>query len=153
MQCKKCHLWIGNRGFLLCQFVTGRTNPRGEPSLDNTPSSKQGAVYGNLAFLKQNIKAPWRRKERPAQKEIPGSTVSQAEWCENPIEFPARQVYSPASSKVTFRKYRISSSLSVVLTPAVYGEKKHTHIERGKTENKPHSQQVWGHHRQISKAD
>lgn len=39
-----------------------------------------------------------------------------------------------------------------MLTPAVYGEKKHTHIERGKTENKPHSQQVWGHHRQISKA-
>lgn len=32
-----------------------------------------------MAFLKQNVKAPWRGKERPAQKEIPGSTVSQAE--------------------------------------------------------------------------
>lgn len=153
MQCKKCQLWICNRSFLLCRFITSTVNPRGEPSLNNTISSKPEAVCRNLAFLKQNIKAPRRGKERSAQKEIPGSTVSQAEWCENPIEFPARQVYSPASSKVTFRKYRISSSLSVVLTPAVYGEKKHTHIERGKTENKPHSQQVWGHHKQISKAD
>lgn len=137
-----------------CKYATGvcsKSQKRGLPG--KHPCSKQGAVCGNLAFLKQNIEASWRGKERPAQKEIPGSTVSQAEWCENPIEFPARQVYSPASSKVTFRKYRISSSLSVVLTPAVYGEKKHTHIERGKTENKPHSQQVWGHHRQISKAD
>lgn len=37
-------------------------NSRGEPSLDNTPSSKQGAVCRNLAFLKQNVKAPWRGK-------------------------------------------------------------------------------------------
>lgn len=54
-------------------------NPREEASLENTPGSKQGAVCGNLAFLKQNMEASWRGKERPAQKEIPGSTVSQAE--------------------------------------------------------------------------
>lgn len=143
--CKICQLWVCNRGLLLHRFVTSMANPRGEPPW--------GMCQQEPGISTANIKAPWRRKERPAQKEIPGSTVSQAEWCEKPIEFPARQVYSPASSKVTFRKYRISSSLSVVLTPAVYGEKKHTHIERGKTENKPHSQQVWGHHRQISKAD
>lgn len=36
---------------------------------------------------------------------------------------PARQVYSPASSKVTLCKDRTSSSLSVVLAPAVYKER------------------------------
>lgn len=91
-------------------------NPREETSLENTPAPSKGQPPGTWHF---QSKTSWRGRERPAQKEIPGSTVSQAEWCENPIEFPARQVYSPASSKVTFRKYRISSSLSVVLTPAV----------------------------------
>ena len=32
---------------------------------------------------------------------LPEMTVSQADWWANPIEFPARQVYSPASSMVT----------------------------------------------------
>lgn len=55
------------------------------------------------------------------RKRIPGSTVSQAEWKAKPIEFPARQVYSPASSKDTLGKKRTSSSLSVVLISAVCG--------------------------------
>lgn len=38
-------------------------NPREEASLEHTPGSKQGAVSGNLAFLKQNMEASWRGKE------------------------------------------------------------------------------------------
>lgn len=123
MKCKICQLWVCNRGLLPCQFATGTANHRGGPPWIT--------CLQEPGISKANVRAPWRGKERPAQKEIPGSTVSQAEWCENPIEFPARQVYSPASSKVTFRKYRISSSLSVVLTPAVYrGKKTHTYRKR-----------------------
>lgn len=94
----------------------------------------------NVAFLTW-AEAPWKWKSERA--EVPDNTVSQAEWCENPIELPARQVYSPASSKVTLRKYRISSSLSVVLTPAVYrGGKTYTKTkeEREKTD-KPNSRE------------
>lgn len=68
MQCKKCQLWICNRGLLLYGFTTGTANPRGQPSLDNVPSSKQGVVCRNLAFLKQNVKAPLE-KEREASTE------------------------------------------------------------------------------------
>lgn len=49
----------------------------------------------------------------------PSTTVSHAEWCETPMEFPARQVYSPVSLPVTFFRVRTSMSLSVVFTPAV----------------------------------
>lgn len=125
---------ICNAKSVSCEYATGVCSKSQRICSQRTsPLSKEEVVWRNLAFLKQNIKAPWRGKERPAEKKIPGSTVSQAEWCENPIEFPARQVYSPASSKVTFRKYRISSSLSVVLTPAVYrGKKTHTYRKEGK---------------------
>lgn len=41
---------------------------------------------------------------------VPDRTVSHADWCENPIEFPAKQVYSPASSIVIFVRYRTSTS-------------------------------------------
>ncbi len=51
---------------------------------------------------------------------IPLTTVNQAEWWEIPIEFPAKQVYSPASSKDTFLNWNTSISLSVVLRPAVW---------------------------------
>lgn len=49
----------------------------------------------------------------------PSTTVSHAEWWETPMEFPARQVYSPVSLAVTFFRVRTSMSLSVVFTPAV----------------------------------
>lgn len=41
---------------------------------------------------------------------LPEMTVSQADWWANPIEFPARQVYSPASSMVTLDRYSTSTS-------------------------------------------
>lgn len=66
--------------------------------------------------------SPEGLSEQQLAAAVPGSTASHAEWWENPIELPARHVYSPASSKVTLRKARTSSSLSVLLTPAVYKE-------------------------------
>lgn len=41
---------------------------------------------------------------------LPDRTVSHADWCEKPIEFPAKHVYSPASSIVMFVKYNTSTS-------------------------------------------
>lgn len=35
---------------------------------------------------------------------LPEITVSHADWWANPIEFPAKQVYSPASSMVILDK-------------------------------------------------
>lgn len=95
-----------------------------------------------LASLKRAWRIPFRRKNKEASRAaVPGSIVSQAEWCVYPIEFPARQVYSPASSKVTLCKNRISSSLSVVLTPAVYrGKIQRQREKEGKTPDKPNSQ-------------
>lgn len=51
---------------------------------------------------------------------VPSTTVSHAEWWETPIEFPARQVYSPASFRLTFLRVKTSMSLSVVFKPAVW---------------------------------
>lgn len=53
----------------------------------------------------------------------PSTTVSQAEWWETPMEFPARQVYSPESFRDTFLSVRTSMSLSVVFKPAVWMER------------------------------
>lgn len=109
-----------------------------------------------LAFLKRSPRSPFKRKNKGASiAEVPGSIVSQAVWCVYPIEFPARQVYSPASSKVTLCKNRISSSLSVVLTPAVYrGKIQRQREKEGKTPDKPNSQKRYPRQmlRQISEA-
>lgn len=44
-----------------------------------------------------------RGKTTEREQCIPGRTVNHAVWKDIPIELPAKHVYSPASSKVTFR--------------------------------------------------
>jgi len=52
-------------------------------------------------------------------REVTETTVSHAEQYDAPMEFPARQVYAPASSRVAFLRVKTSISLSVVFKPAV----------------------------------
>lgn len=46
----------------------------------------------------------------PVKVVLPGMTESQAVWRAMPAEFSARQLYAPASSRLTFDKYSTSIS-------------------------------------------
>ena len=51
-------------------------------------------------------------------RSTPSSTVSHLEIYDMPMEFPARQVYSPASYRLTFFKVKVCKSSSAEFTPA-----------------------------------
>lgn len=64
----------------------------------------KGAISKNRSCV-NFIAINQEKRKTHGEKEqyVPGRTVNHAEWKDIPIELPAKHVYSPASSKVTFR--------------------------------------------------